>query len=393
MVDNLGQGEMGKSLHLENRAGKGLVGVAAVEDELLMIAAQEAPSLAVMAVDDHSQASAGQWAAIDDIPADDDEIGRPRVNVSHHRFERGQIAVDIRQDRYFHFRDYSGCRAVTSRKRLNSILTNEFDMLASVFVFLSKFLPLFVFPLGFITLLLIAAVLWRRGRRALLLVAIAILWLGSSRYVAYALIRDLENRYPPLPPGERADAIVVLGGGTRGGDPPRPIVEVNEAGDRLLYGASLYHAGAAPVVLVTGGGIEWLTPEGVDPEANDMSSLMDLLGVPPEAVWLESRSRNTYENALYSREMLTGAGMESILLVTSAMHMPRSVPLFEAQGLHVTPAPTDFLVSDAEWQHLWRGGPTSTLINLLPNVEYLTYTTRAMKEYMGLVVYGFRGWL
>ena len=64
-----------------------------------------------------------------------------------------------------------------------------------------------------------------------------------------------------------------------------------------------------------------------------------------------------------------------------------------AQGLRVTPAPTDFLVSDAEWQHLWRGGPSATLINLLPNVEYLTYTTRCLKEYIGIAVYAWRGWL
>ena len=313
--------------------------------------------------------------------------------MSDHCFQRRQIAMDVGENRDFHLRDYSECRARGRKESSNSILPPEFDMLVGVFVFLSKFLPLFIFPLGAIALLLIAAFFWRRGRRVLVLIALAVLWLASSRYVAYSLIRDLETRYPPLAPGQQADAIVVLGGGTRGGDPPRPIVEVNEAGDRLLYGAVLYHAGAAPIVLVTGGSIEWLTPEGVGPEANDMSSLMGLLGVPSEALWLESRSRNTFENALFSREMLADAGMDNILLVTSAMHMPRSVPLFEAQGLRVTPAPTDFLVSDAEWQHLWRGGPTSTLINLLPNVEYLTYTTRALKEYIGLVVYGLQGWL
>jgi uncharacterized SAM-binding protein YcdF (DUF218 family) len=266
-------------------------------------------------------------------------------------------------------------------------------MLTAVFVFLSKFLPLFLFPLGLITCLLLLALLWRKARRAAILLALIILWLGSSRYVAYALVRSLEMRYPPPEGPLLADAIVVLGGGTRGGDPPRPMTEVNEAGDRLLYGAKLYHDGAAEIVLVTGGSIEWLSPEGIGPEASDMSALMQLLGVPPEALWLEAESRNTYENALYSREMLAEAGMDNILLVTSAMHMPRSVPLFEAQGLRVTPAPTDFLVSDAEWRHLWSGGPTATIINLLPNVEYLTYTTRVLKEYIGLLVYGLRGWL
>lgn len=263
----------------------------------------------------------------------------------------------------------------------------------AVFVFLSKLLPLFVFPLGLACLLLILALLWVRARRLAILLALVLLWLGSSRYVAYALVRSLETRYPTLDGAPQAGAIVLLGGGTRSGDPPRPMPEVNEAGDRVFYAAKLYHDGAADVVLVTGGSIEWLQPEGIAPEANDMSALMQLLGVPDEALWLEARSRNTYENALYSREMLDEAGLNDILLVTSAMHMPRSVPLFEAQGLRVTAAPTDFLVSDAEWQHLWHGGPSATIINLLPNVEYLTYTTRCLKEYIGIFVYGLRGWL
>lgn len=262
-----------------------------------------------------------------------------------------------------------------------------------MFVFLSKFLPLFVFPLGLACLLLALALLWRRGRRAVIVLALVLLWVGSNRYVAYALIRSLESRYPPLAGPADAEAIVVLGGGTRGSDPPRPMTEVNEAGDRLLYAARLYHDGAAEIVVVTGGSIEWLTPEGVGPEAGDMSALMQLLDVPPEALWLEAESRNTYENALYTRQLLDEVSLNNILLVTSAMHMPRSAPLFEAQGLRVTPAPTDFLVPDGEWRHLWRGGPTATIINLLPNAEYLVYTSRALKEYIGLFVYGLRGWL
>lgn len=260
-----------------------------------------------------------------------------------------------------------------------------------MFVFLSKFLPLFVFPLGLITLLLVVALVWKRGRRAVIVVAIIILWLSSSRYVAYALVRSLETRYS-LPAGQpQADAIVILGGGTRGSDPPRPLPEINEAGDRVLYGAKLYHDGAAPHVIVTGGSIEWLTPEGVDPEADDMSALMDLLDVPAEAVWLEDKSRNTFENAQFTRQLLAAKNLDKILLVTSAMHMPRSVALFEAQGLQVIPAPTDFLVSDAEWQHLWRGGLTATLVNLLPNTEYMTYTTRVLKEYLGIAFYQLSG--
>ena len=262
-----------------------------------------------------------------------------------------------------------------------------------MFVFLSKLLPLFVFPLGLACLLLLLGVVWARTRRVAIVLALVVLWVASSRFTAYTLMRSLEQRHPSLAGAPAADAIVVLGGGTRSSDPPRPMTEVNEAGDRLLYGALLYQGGAADVVLVTGGSIEWLQPAGIDAEANDMAALMRLLGVPPDALRLEADSRNTYENALFSQGMLAAEGLNVILLVTSAMHMPRSVPLFEAQGLRVTPAPTDYLVSDAEWTNLWRGSFGAMLINLLPNVEYLTYTTRSLKEYIGIAVYSLRGWM
>ncbi|HQF71891.1 MAG TPA: YdcF family protein, partial [Promineifilum sp.] len=241
----------------------------------------------------------------------------------------------------------------------------------AVFVFLSKLLPLFVFPLGLAFLLLILALLWARARRLAIVLALVILWLGSSRYVAYSLVRSLEGRYPTLDGTPAADAIVVLGGGTRSNDPPRPMTEVNEAGDRLIYAARLYRDGAADVVLVTGGSIEWLQPEGVAPEANDMAALMQLLGVPDEALWLEAESRNTYENALYSQEMLAEAGLNDILLVTSAMHMPRSRAIFARQGFDVIPAPTDFNVTQAEWDYYWTPDPAIQIFNLLPSAETL----------------------
>lgn len=261
-----------------------------------------------------------------------------------------------------------------------------------VFVFLSKLLPLFIYPLGLAIVLLVVALVWRRASRPLIVAALLVLLLGGNRFVAYSLLRTLEYRYLPPSPVPSVGAIVVLGGGTRSADYPRPIVEVNEAGDRLSYAAALYHAGAADRILVTGGAIEFLTPEGVNAEGTDMAVALRALGVPDEAIRVEARSRNTYENALYSREMLAAEGIDDILLVTSAMHMPRSLPLFEAQGLRVAAAPTDYLVSQVEWEHLWRGGPEAQLINLLPNAEYMAYTSRVLKEYIGIVVYSLRGW-
>ncbi len=158
-----------------------------------------------------------------------------------------------------------------------------------MFVFLSKLLPMFVYPLGLAMLVLVIALIWRRGARALIVLALVLLYLGSNRWVAYSLVHSLEYQHLPteLPPD--AGAIVVLGGGSRSGDAPRPMIEINEAGDRLLYGAYLYREGKADHVLLTGGSIEWLTPEGIAAEANDMGSLMEFLGVPRDALWLETQ--------------------------------------------------------------------------------------------------------
>lgn len=261
-----------------------------------------------------------------------------------------------------------------------------------MFVFLSKLLPLFVYPLGLVCVLLVVALVIRsRRRRWLILAALALLWLGGNRWVSSVLVRSLEWRYLPTAPLPSAQAIVLLGGGTRPQALPRPLAEVNEAGDRLFYAAWLYRQGKAPLVLVTGGGIEWRGPRL--PETEAMRDLLVFMGVPTEAILLESEARNTYENALYTRQILAAQGIDRILLVTSALHMPRSVRLFERQGFTVIPAPADFLVSQADWAALTHPDPRQQVIQLFPDAEALYYTTLALKEYIGMVIYGLRGWL
>ena len=127
-----------------------------------------------------------------------------------------------------------------------------------MFVYLSKLLPLFIFPLGLASLFIILALIVnkrKRLQRGLMIVSLIILWLAGNRWVSYGLARSLEWRNLPLQNIPAADAIVLLGGGTEPGDPPRSMVEVNSAGDRVLYAAYLYQQGAAPVILVSGGNL------------------------------------------------------------------------------------------------------------------------------------------
>jgi uncharacterized SAM-binding protein YcdF (DUF218 family) len=264
-----------------------------------------------------------------------------------------------------------------------------------MFVYLSKLLPLLVYPLGLTCILLLLALLlkgrpkWQRG---LMIAGLVILWLTGNRWVSFGLARSLEWRELPPEVMPKAQVIVLLGGGTESGEAPRPMTEVNSAGDRVLYAAQLYHDGAAPFILASGGNVSFSAARSTTP-AEEMVDLLLLTNVPEEVIWQQGRSQNTYEDAVFSAEILRQQEIDSIILVTSAMHMPRAKALFEAQGLNVTPAPADFTVTEHNWQTTFKLSLDEFFIYLLPNASSLGLTTNVLKEYLGLFVYGLRGWL
>jgi uncharacterized SAM-binding protein YcdF (DUF218 family) len=262
-----------------------------------------------------------------------------------------------------------------------------------MFVYLSKFLPLFVYPVGLSIALILLSVLTRRWAAvsvALALAAAAVLFIFSNGWVASRLVRGLEWQYVPAGDLPSADAIVLLGGATRPNIQPRSMTEMNEAGDRITLAANLYREGKAPVIVASGGAIDWLGSQ--TPEAEGMRELLEFMEVPADAIITENKARNTYENATLVREIADERGFNKILLVTSALHMPRSVAIFEKQGFEVIPAPADFQVTESD-----DGGAQATFAarayHVLPEAQYLELSTRALKEYLGSVVYRLRGWL
>lgn len=264
-----------------------------------------------------------------------------------------------------------------------------------MFDYLSKLLPIFVYPLG-LACLLIAGALIIGGESAwskrFNLIALLLLYVSGNTFITTAIVHSLESQYPPLDRTPKADVIVVLGGGARHQSPPRLTAEVNEAGDRLLYAARLYHASAAPIILVSGGNSKWsgpITGSGADA----MSEILQLAGVPEDAILLEDFSSNTYENAVQSVEILETLKVKNVILVTSAMHMPRSVLVFSAFDLELTPAPTDYYITDKDRTYLRSPDFRIQIMNLLPTANNLNLTSLAMKEYIGIIVYRLRNWI
>ena len=154
----------------------------------------------------------------------------------------------------------------------------------------------------------------------------------------------------------------------------------------MLYAAKLYREGKAPKVILSGGRIEWL---GKGPsEAADMAELLATMGVPTTAMLQDPSSLTTRENAVNVQQIMAANGIKKILLVTSALHMPRSLLIFQKLGMAAIPAPTDFSIVRSDT------APTIAQVVLasLPDVDPMRSITRALKEYVGIVVYRLRGW-
>ena len=245
-------------------------------------------------------------------------------------------------------------------------------------MFISKFVIFLLSPLGTALCLAVLALLlaWRRhGRSGMTLGAIALVWLWAWSTPLLSLwLRDtVEREFAQIPMAAlpQARAMVVLGGGIEPPSGSSTDVDLQSAADRVWYAARLFHAGKAPLLLLSGGS----DPERqAYSEARAMAIFLHDLGVPPQALLLEETSRTTRDNAAFSAALLKARGIDRILLVTSALHMPRALALFQAQGLHVVPAPTDFEGNRA---------PPAGALAWLPDALYLDGSGRAMKEIVG----------
>ncbi len=202
-------------------------------------------------------------------------------------------------------------------------------------------------PPGGLLLLLLAA--WWLRRRAPRLAALCFvlgfggLWLMSLPVIVEWAARMIESevaldRSQWRDLGQRAQAIVVLGAGREQSDPAWGADQPSHiALERLRYASRLAEASGLPIL--ASGGLHY----GEPPSEALLAAEALQRDFATETRWLEERSRTTWENALYSAEILKKAGIERIVLVTSASHMPRSRWCFEEVGLEVIAAPVGFV--------------------------------------------------
>jgi uncharacterized SAM-binding protein YcdF (DUF218 family) len=250
----------------------------------------------------------------------------------------------------------------------------------------SKVFGFFATPSNLIILVGIVGALLLRTRFAkmgwaLLIASLVLLAVFGLLPAGNALIVPLEERFPPWDHGRGAPHGIVVLGGALSPDVShaRDAAALNEAAERLTVAAELARRYPDARIIFSGGTGAIIFDER--PEAEFALRVLEGLGVARGRVIAEDRSRNTVENARFSRELVQPKPGERWLLVTSAYHMPRSIGIFRKAGFPVEAYPVD-----------WRTRGTADTLRPFPTLaEGLRRTDTAMREWIGLLAYWLAG--
>ena len=253
-----------------------------------------------------------------------------------------------------------------------------------MFFILSKTIYILAMPLSLVIIcfLLSCFVKRRKHKKKAFLLGVILLLFFSNSFIINELLLLWE--IPPRPIRNIRQSYrvgVVLTGITNMGKSPFDRVYFNKGADRIMHALQLYQEKKIEKILISGGsGSLFNTPLT---EAENLKSVLVLANVPEADIIIESKSRNTYENALYSAQILKkhfpGA---DFLLITSAFHMRRANACFVKEGINASLFSTDFYTHDRNFHF-------DTL--LFPNVQAINKWTILFKELLGWTLYKLSG--
>lgn len=253
-----------------------------------------------------------------------------------------------------------------------------------MFFTLSKIFAPMIHPLTHIMLFVLFALFCRQPRIAKisLLLALGWLFLFGTPFLPNALIQHLENRYPQPEPMPQAEAVVVLSGMIDIEKSTASKIEFGEGVERILEGMRLVKQGTAQKLILSGGSGSLF--EQTKSEAVMLRQFALDFGIPADQILIEPVSRNTRENAVETAKLMRRQGISSIILVTTATHLPRAMGCFRKVGLHPIPYGVDV---HGEASH------RLTPLDLIPDVGNLRGVSWVLHEYVGLVMYKATGYI
>lgn len=252
-----------------------------------------------------------------------------------------------------------------------------------MFFFLSKIFAFLLMPFTWAMLLLAWALFTKQPvrRRRALLAGVLVLYLFSNRFVFDSVMRVWEVPAVAEPAAGTYDGIIVLGG-TSSWDETLDRVQFSRGGDRLFQGLQLLHKGVAPKLIFTGGSGSLKHPD--NREAVWINNWLNRAGLNDSAIVFESQSRNTHENATFTKPLLDKPNGR-YLLITSGFHIRRSVACFTHEGIRVTPYATD-RYSGGQWRF-------ELDYLLLPDADVMQSWNQIFHEWFGCISYSVSGYI
>ena len=254
-----------------------------------------------------------------------------------------------------------------------------------MFFILSKILAPFLYPLTHVFLLLLFALVCHRKPRIVkisLTLAILLLMIFATYPVPDIMLRFLENRYQTASELPRADAVVVLTGMVNLKLSTPEYVEFNDSVERILTGIRLVKKEYGERLIIVGGSGN--LHNQTKSEARILRAFAIDFDIAEEKILIEPDSRNTYENALKAKTLLEKYEISDFILVTSASHLPRSMWCFEKLGMNPIPYRVDPSIPPT---------PRYRLSDIIPSVGALRKTSRALHEYVGILIYKLAGYI
>lgn len=252
-----------------------------------------------------------------------------------------------------------------------------------MYFLLSKILLFLILPVYWIIALVLIGIFIKnkRAKKGLFIAAGLVFYLFSIPVLLnlFEKVWDYEHSWDlrSASKGKKYSCVIVLGGFSgEGGDEGG---HFTEASDRFIQSVKLYNKGQASHILITGGS-GMLTPGGFR-EATYVKTQLKAFNVPDSAILIESNSKNTLENARFTKDILIKSHLQPpYLLVTSAFHMRRAIMIFRHAGLQVDPYSSDFMTSST---HLAIG-------EFLPEADVLRKWEFYIKEVIGYAVNYFK---
>jgi uncharacterized SAM-binding protein YcdF (DUF218 family) len=217
---------------------------------------------------------------------------------------------------------------------------------------------------------------WPRAARTFGIAAAALFLLIGILPLQTLLIQPLEDQYPRPAWPSRVDGVLVLGGGLDAAVLRVRRAPAQEDSETRLVSAYEVARRYPDARVVFSGGSARLDPSAYT-EADAARAIFRQMGLDPARLILESRSRNTYENILFSRDLVLPKAGEVWLLATSAIQMPRAMMVARRAGWGLVPWPTDYITA--------AGSRRSYSIS-----ANLALADAAFHEWIGLVVYRLR---